>query len=180
MGQTVRTGHGTTDWFQIGKGIHQGCILSPCLFNLYAEWEWKWSWSVWLFGTPWTAAHQASLSITNSCSLLKLKSIKLVMPSNHFLLCCPSLLLPQSFPASGSFPVSQLFPSGDQRIGASASASVLLMNIQGWFPLGLTGLISLQSEGLSKIQYYNSKASVALSQTGICWCRMNFVGLASV
>ena len=57
----------------------------------------------------------------------------------------------QSFPASGSFPMSQLFTSGGQRIGASASASVLPMNIQGWFPLGLTGLISLLSKGLSGV-----------------------------
>ena len=56
-----------------------------------------------------------------------------------------------SFPASGSFPVSQLFPSGGQRIGASASASVLPMNIQDWFPLGWTGLISLESKGLSRV-----------------------------
>ena len=58
---------------------------------------------------------------------------------------------PQSFPALGSFPVSQLFTSGGQCIGASSSASVLTMNIQGWFPLGLTGLISLLSKGLSKV-----------------------------
>ena len=58
----------------------------------------------------------------------------------------------QSFPTSGSFPVSQLFASGGQIIGASASASVLLINIQGWFPLGLTtGWISLQSKGLSRV-----------------------------
>ena len=58
---------------------------------------------------------------------------------------------PQSFPALGSFPISQLFKSGGQSIGASASASVLPMNIQDWFPLGLTGLISLQSKGLSSV-----------------------------
>ena len=58
---------------------------------------------------------------------------------------------PQSFPESGAFPVSWLFASGDQSFGASASASVLPMNIQGWFPLGWTGLISLQSKGLSKV-----------------------------
>ena len=103
-----------------------------------------------LFATPWTAAHEASLSSTNSWSLLKLVSIKSLMPSNHLILCHPLLLLPQSFPASGSFPVSQLFPSGDQRIGASASASVLPMNIQDCFPLGWTGWISLQSKGLLK------------------------------
>ena len=57
----------------------------------------------------------------------------------------------QSFPASGAFPVSQFFTSGGQSIGASALASVLPMNIQDWFPLGLTGLISLQSKGLSRV-----------------------------
>ena len=62
----------------------------------------------------------------------------------------------QSFPASESFPVSQFFESGGQSIGASASASVLPMNIQGWFPLGLTDLIFLQSKGLSKV-YSNTK-----------------------
>ena len=86
-----------------------------------------------------------------SWSLLKLMSIDLVMPSNHLILCHPLLLLPQSFPASGSFLMSQFFLSGGQSIGASASASVLLMNIQCWFPLGLTGLISLQSKGLLKV-----------------------------
>ena len=60
-------------------------------------------------------------------------------------------LCPQSFPASGSFPMSRLFVSGDQTIRASASASVLPMNIQSWFPLGLTGLLSLQSKGLSRV-----------------------------
>ena len=58
---------------------------------------------------------------------------------------------PQSFPASGSFPITQLFTSGGQSTGALASALVLLMNIQEWFPLGLTGLISLLSKGLSKV-----------------------------
>ena len=57
----------------------------------------------------------------------------------------------QSLPASGSFPMSHLFASGHQSIGASASASVLRMSIQGWFPLGLTGLISLQSKGLLRV-----------------------------
>ena len=96
-----------------------------------------------LFETPWTAARQASLFITNSQSLLKLMSIELVMSSSHLILC-PSLL-PQSFPASGSFPRSQFFASDGQGIGASASASVLPMNIQDWSPLGWTGWISLLS-----------------------------------
>ena len=105
---------------------------------------------VWLFATPWTAAHQASLSITNSQSLPKLMSIDSVMPSNHLILCCPPLLLPSIFPASGSFPVSQLFESGGQSIGVSASISVLPMNTQDWSPLGWTGWIFLQSKGLTR------------------------------
>ena len=71
------------------------------------------------------------------------------MLSNHLILCLP-LLLPSIFPASGSFPMSQLPTSCDQSIGDSASASVLPMNIQGWFPLGLTGLLALQYKGLSR------------------------------
>ena len=81
-----------------------------------------------LSATPWTAARQASLSITNSRSLPILMSLESVMPSNHLILCRPFSCL-QSFPASVSFPMSWLFTSGGQNIGASASASVLPMNI---------------------------------------------------
>ena len=102
-----------------------------------------------LFTTPWTAACQASLSITNSWSLLKLMSIESVMPSNHLILCHPLSSCLQSFPASGSFPMSQFFASCDQSIGVSASA--LPMNIQDWFCLGWTGWMSLQSKGLSRV-----------------------------
>ena len=77
-------------------------------------------------------------------------SIKSVMPSNHLILCYPFFFL-LSFPAPGSFSVSWLFASGGQSTGASASASVLPGNIQDWFPLGLTGCISLQSKGLSRV-----------------------------
>ena len=100
--------------------------------------------------SPWTAAHQVSLSITNFQSLLKLMSIESVVPSNHLILCHPLLLRLQSFPASGSFQMSQFFGSGSQSIGVSASASVLQKNIQDLFPLGWTGWISLLSKGLSK------------------------------
>ena len=106
---------------------------------------------VWLFVTPWIAARQASLSITNSQSSLRLTSIESVMPSGHLILCCPFSSCPQSFPASGSFPMNQLFPLGSQSIGVSASASVLPMNTQDWSPLGWTGWISLQSKGLSRL-----------------------------
>ena len=104
-----------------------------------------------LFATPWIAARQASLSITNSWSLLRLISTELVMPSNHLILCCHFSSHLQSFPSSGSFPMSQLFAPGGQSIGVPASASVLPMNIQEWFPLGWTGWISLQSKGLSGV-----------------------------
>ena len=104
-----------------------------------------------LFATPWTAARQTSLSITNSQSLFKLISIELVMSSNHLILCHPFPLLPSVFSAYGSFLMSRLFISGGHSIGVSASASVLPMNIQDWFPLGWTGWISLQSKGLSRV-----------------------------
>ena len=97
-----------------------------------------------LFATPWTAVHQASLSITNSQSLLKLMSIKSVMPSNYLILCRPLLLLPSIFPAARSFPMSQFFASGGQSIGVSALASVLPMNTRDWSSLRWTGWISLQ------------------------------------
>ena len=101
-----------------------------------------------LFATPWTAAHQATLPMTISRSLLKLLSIESVIFNCRYFKCNDCL---QSFPASGSFLMSQFFTSGGQSIGASASSSVLPMNTQGWFPLGLTGLISSQSKGLSSI-----------------------------
>ena len=103
-----------------------------------------------MFDSAWTAACQASLSITISLSLLKLMSIESVMPSKHLILCCPLLLLPSILPNIRVFPVSRLFTSGSQNTGASASASVLPMNIQGWFPLRFTGLIPLLSKGLSR------------------------------
>ena len=103
-----------------------------------------------LFVTSWTAAFQASLSITNSWSLPKPMSIKSVMLSNHLILCCPFSSCSQFFPASGSFQMSQLFASGGQSIGVSASTSVLPVNNQDWSPLEWTGWI-LQSKGLSRV-----------------------------
>ena len=102
-----------------------------------------------LFVTPWTAAYRFSCPspspgvCSNSCPL-----IDSVMPSNHliFFFSCH-----QSIPESDYFLRSWLFASGGQSIGVSASASILSMNIQGWFPLGLTALISLQSKGLSRV-----------------------------
>ena len=90
---------------------------------------------VWLFVIPWTEAHLTSLSLSVSQSFLKFMSTDSVMPSNH-------LLLPSIFPSIRVFSSESASTSGGQSIGASASASVLPMNIQGWFPLGWTGLIS--------------------------------------
>ena len=101
---------------------------------------------------PWCAACQASLSFTISWTLLKLMSIRWCYPTISFSVI-PFSFCPQSFPASRSFPISQLFASGGQNIGASASASVLPLNIQDWFPVGLTGLISLKFKGLSRVFY---------------------------
>ena len=105
---------------------------------------------VWLLATPWTAACQASLSITNSQILLKLMSIESVMPSSHLILCCPLLLLPSTFPSIRVF-TNEFFASSSQSIGVSTSASVQTMTIQDWFLLGWTGWISLQSKGLSRV-----------------------------
>ena len=101
---------------------HASFYVSPVQFSSVQSFS-----HVRLFATPWTAALQASLSITNSWSLLKLLSIESVMPSN---LCHPPLLPPSIFPSIRVFPMSQLFASGGQSIGASASASVFPMNIQ--------------------------------------------------
>ena len=95
-------------------------------------------------------------------------SIKLVMPSNHLILFSPSPLW--YFPASRPFPVSQFFTWGDQSTGASASASVLSMNIQDWFPLGWIGLISLLPKGLSGVF---SNATIQKHQ--FFWCSAFFV-----
>ena len=118
-------------WF---SSVQFGSVAQSCL-------------TLWLWITEW----QASLSITNTQSLLKLMSIELVMPSSHLILCRPLFLLSPSLPASVSFPKSQHFTWGGQSTGVSASASVLPMSIQDWFPLGWTGWISLQSKGLSRV-----------------------------
>ena len=140
-----------------------GKYLRSMTFSLSGNSQVTWNWvssvqslsCVWLFVIPWTAACQASLSFTisrscsNSCPLSQwsLPTISSsVVPFSSCLQC---------FPASGSFLMSWLFVSGGQIIGASASASVLPVNIQDWFPLGWTGLISLQSKELSRV-FYNT------------------------
>ena len=104
-----------------------------------------------LIATPWTAAHQASLSFTISRSLLRLMTIELVMSSNHLILCHSLLLLPSIFPSIRVFSSKLVIHIRWQSIGASALVSVIPMNIQFWFHLRLTGLISLLSKGLSRV-----------------------------
>ena len=132
-------------YFWISTLLHWSVCLSTCQHHTIGWCQFSSLQSlscVWLFVTPWIVALQASRSTANSQSLLKLMSIKLVMPSNHLILCCFLLLL-KSFPASVSFQMSQLFSSGGQSIGVSGLTSVLPMNIQDWSPLGWTGWISL-------------------------------------
>ena len=125
---------------------------------------------IWLFATPWTAVCLASLSITRSQSLLRLMSIESVMPSSPLILCCPLFLLPSIFPSIRIFSNELVLASRGQNIGASASASVLPMNVQDWSPLGWTGWISLLSKGLSRIfsnttvqkhQFFNTQLSLS-------------------
>ena len=104
-----------------------------------------------LFATPWIATRQASLSITNSRSSLKLMSIEPVMPSSYLILCLPLLLLPPIPPSIRVFPISQLFTWGGQSTRVSALASFLPKNTHDWSPLKWTGWISLQSKGLSRL-----------------------------
>ena len=122
-----------------------------------------------LCATPWTIAHQVSLSFTIFWSLLRLMSLSQWCHPIISSSVAPFSSCPQSFPASESFPMSQLFTSGGSSIRASASASVLPMNIQACFPLGLTALISLMSKGLSRVfssttfqkdQFFNAHPSL--------------------
>ena len=129
----------------------------------------------------WTAAHQASLSITISESLLELISIESVMPSNYLILCHPLLLPPSIFPSIRVFSIELALRISGQTI--KASASVLRMNIQEWFPLGLTGLISLQSKGLSRVfsnttvqrdQFFSTQPSLWSSSHIHTWYWKNY------
>ena len=113
---------------------------------------------VWLFGTPWTAAHQAYLSFTISLSLFKLMSIDAIQPSHPL---STLLFLPSVFPSIRVFSNELVFHIRWPMFGASALSSVLPMNIHGWFPLGLTGLISLLSKGLSRVFFSTSLESVS-------------------
>ena len=148
-------------------GILQARILVWVAISFSNAWKWKVKVKSlsWLPATPWTAGYQAPLSMgltrQEYWSGLPLPSptpgaCSKSRPCQWFHPTVSSSVIPfsshlRSFPASGSFLMSWLFASGGQRIRASASASALPMNIQDWFPVGLTGLISLQSLGLSRV-----------------------------
>ena len=104
-----------------------------------------------LLATPWTATRQASLSIANSRSLLKLMSIQSVMPSNHLILCCPLLVLPSIFPSIRVFSNESVLCIRWPKYWSFSFRSVLPMNIQDWSPFGWTGWISLQSKEFSRV-----------------------------
>ena len=104
-----------------------------------------------LFATPWTAAHQASLSITNSQMLLKLMSIELVMPPNHLILCCPLFLLPSIFPSIRVFSNESVLRIRWPKYWSFNFNISPSKDIQDWFPFGWAGWISLQSKGLSRV-----------------------------
>ena len=124
---------------------------------------------VWLFATPWTAAHQASLSITNSRSLFKLMSKESVMPSNHLILCHPLLLPPSIFLSIRVFSNESVLLIRWPKYWSFSFSIHPSMNIHDGFPLGLTGWISLQSKGLSRVcsdttvqkhQYFSTQLSL--------------------
>ena len=118
-----------------------------------------------LFVTLWAAARQVSVSITNSQSLLKFMSIELVMPSNYLILCCALLLLPSIFPSTTVFSNESVLHIRWPKYWSFSFSISLPMNIQDWFSSGLTGLISLQSRGFSRVlQHHSSKASILCAQ----------------
>ena len=126
------------------------CMTPAC--SLCHDLRWIQSLSrVQLYVSPCTAACQASMPNTNSQNLFKLMSIESVMPCNHLILYDPLLILLSIISSIRVFFKSQLFTSGGQSTGVLASASLLPMTIQDWFPLGWTGWISLQSKGLSRV-----------------------------
>ena len=105
----------------------------------------------WLFVTTWTVACQVSLSFTVPWSLLKFMSIESATLSNHLILCCPILLLPSLFPIIRVFSNESALCIRWPKYWSLSPCICSSMNIRGWFPLGLTGLISLQSKGLSRV-----------------------------
>ena len=150
---TFRTRHGIKDRFKIWEGciFGKGCIFSPYLFNLHAEFCSVQLLSVQLFATPWIAARQASLSITIPRSSLRLTSIKSVMSSSHLILGHPLLLLPPIPPRIRDFSNESTLLMRWPKYWSFSLVSFLPKKSQGWSPSEWTGWISLQSKGLSRV-----------------------------
>ena len=148
-------------WYRPGPRIH--FLANPPHIDPQAFAVVQLPHHVWLFATPWTATRQASLSFTISLSLLKLISVESLMISNHLILCCPLLLLPSIFPASGSFLMSQFFASGFQSIGVSVII-IPSNEYQGWFYFKIDwfDLLAGQRTLKSLLQHRSSKASILL------------------
>ena len=104
-----------------------------------------------LFATPWTVARQATLSFTISQNLLKFMSLELMMPCKHLILCCPFLLLPSIFPSIRVFSKESVLCIRWPKYWHFSFSISPSNEYQGWSPLGLTGLISLQFKGLSRV-----------------------------
>ena len=132
-------------------------------------WKWKSLCHVQLFATPWTAAHQASLSISNSQSLLKLMSIESVIPSNHLILCHPLLLLPSIFPSIRVFSNKSVFAKGGQNIGSFSFSISPSKEYSGpiSFRMDWLDLLAVQGTLKNLLQYHRSKASVLQCSTFI-------------
>ena len=153
---TVRTRHRTMDWFKTGKGVCKGWILSPRFSSVTSVN------CVRLFATPWTATHQASLSITNYRSLLKFMSIELVMPSSHLILCCPLLFLPSTLPSIRVFSSESVlhirwpkYWTFNYRISPSNEYSGLIS-----FTIDCFDFLVVQGTLKSLLQHHSSKASI--------------------
>ena len=162
---TVRTGHRTTDWFQIGKGVRQGFIWSPCLFSLNAEYIMKnarldeaqadfkrkfssVTHSCPIFVTPWTAIYQAFPSTTNSWSLLKPISIESVIPSNHLILYHSLFLPPSVFHSIRVFSNESVLPIRWPKYWSFSFSTSPSNEYSGMISFWMDWLISLQSKGL--------------------------------
>ena len=144
-------------------------LFNICMYCIYAFYSVQSFSRVWLPATPWTAARQASLSITNSWSLVKLMSLESVMPSNCLIICHPLLLLSSIFPSIRVFANELVLHIRWPKYWSFSFSISPSMNIQDWFPLGLTGLVSLQSNGLSRVfssttvqkhQFFSTKPSL--------------------
>ena len=142
--------HYLTSIFYFGN-YHKPFLISPVVIHVSIFVVVQSLSSVWFFAALWTATRQGSLSFIISENSLEFTSIESIMPSNRLVLCHPRLLLPSIFPSIRVFSSEWALYIRWPKYGASVSASVLPKSIQGWFPLGWTGLISVLPKELSRV-----------------------------